>query len=249
MDCTESQHLLTAYIDDELDVTNAVLLEQHLADCGGCRYARDAVQQLRVAIKTHAVHHAAPAYLRARIQASTRAESDGNKVAAKRSWTWLNLGTALASVMAFAFAITLYWAVPSKVDQISSEIVASHARSLMADHLADVASSDRHTVKPWFTGKLDFAPTVVDLTAQGFILVGGRLDYVNGRAVAVSVYRRGQHVINVFMWPVSYDNTIESQQLSKQGYHLVSWADTGMVFWAVSDLNFAELTQLKGLLK
>ena len=249
MECTESQHLLTAFVDNELDIANAVRLEQHLAGCADCSRARDAIQRLRGVIKTHAVRHPAPAHLRERIQAATHNETGSTKAAAKRPWPWFNLGPVLAGATAFAFALTLYWAAPSKLDQLGSEIVASHARSLMVDHLADVASSDQHTVKPWFNGKLDYSPVVVDLAAQGFALVGGRLDYLNGRPVAALVYRHRQHLINVFMWPAADDKAIEPQQLSKQGYHLVSWTDAGMVFWAVSDLNVGELSELKTLLK
>ena len=249
MDCRESQLWLTAYVDNELDVADAVRLERHLADCADCSRARDAIQELRVAIKAHAVHHPAPAYLRERIRAASRGDAIVKRPVAKRPWTWLNFGPALAGATAFALALTLYWAAPSKVDQLSSEIVANHTRSLMVDHLSDVASSDQHTVKPWFNGKLDFAPVVVDLTAQGFALVGGRLDYLNGRPVAALVYRHRQHVINIFMWPAADANAKASVKLSKQGYHLINWVDAGLVYWAVSDLNPAELNQMKALLE
>ena len=248
MDCREVQRWLTAYVDDELDVANVLRLEQHLAGCADCSRAGDAVQQLRGAIKTHATHHPAPAYLRERIQAATQSEIGNKAATAKRPWTWLNLAPGLAGAAAFAFALTLFWATPSKLDQLGDEIVASHARSLMVDHLADVASSDQHTVKPWFNGKLDYSPVVVDLAAQGFALVGGRMDYLNGRPVAALVYRHRQHVINVFMWPATSHNAIAPRQLSKQGYRLINWSDTGLVYWAVSDLNSAELAQLKDLL-
>jgi anti-sigma factor (TIGR02949 family) len=249
MDCREAQLWLTAYVDNELDLAGAVRLEQHLAACANCSRARDAIQQLRGAIKAHAINHPAPPYLRERIRAASHGEAVRKRPVPKRAWTWLNLGPALAGGVAFALALTLYWATPSKVDQLGLEIVASHTRSLMVDHLSDVASSDQHRVKPWFNGKLDFAPAVVDLATQGFALVGGRLDYVNGRPVAALVYRHRQHVINVFMWPASDQKANASAQLSRQGYNLVNWVDAGLVYWAVSDLNSTELSQMKALLE
>ena len=248
MDCREAQLWLTAYVDNELDVASAVRLQQHLAACANCSRARDAIQQLRGAIKAHAANHPAPPYLRERIRAAAQGAVVRTRPVPKRPWTWLNLGPALAGGVAFALALTLYWATPSKVDQLSLEIVASHTRSLLVDHLSDVASSDQHTVKPWFNGKLDFAPAVVDLAEKGFALAGGRLDYVNGRSVAALVYRHRQHVVNVFMWPATDQKANASAQLSKQGYNLMNWVDAGMVYWAISDLNSAELSQMKALL-
>jgi anti-sigma factor RsiW len=121
------------------------------------------------------------------------------------------------------------------------EVTANHVRSLMVAHLVDIPSSDRHVVKPWFTGKLDFAPSVSDLTEHGFPLIGGRLDYLDRKAVAAVVYKRREHVINLFIWPAPQGEAGESRPVTHQGYHHLRWNDSGMVYWAVSDLNDREL--------
>lgn len=159
----------------------------------------------------------------------------------------MTFGAALAFAVVATSSFTLHLAAPSESERLREEIVSAHVRSLMASHLADVASSDQHTVKPWFDGKLDFSPPVVDLTAEGFPLVGGRLDYLNNRPVAALAYRHRQHSINLFVWPANGKQGGPTETASKQGYHLLRWTHAGMVYSAVSDLNPAELTRFKDL--
>jgi anti-sigma factor RsiW len=135
------------------------------------------------------------------------------------------------------------------MDHITQEIISGHVRSLMADHLTDVASSDQHTVKPWFNGKLDFSPPVKDLSDHGFPLVGGRLDYLENRPVAALVYRHRKHFINLFIWPSAHGSDIGKKTLASDGYNLIHWEESGMVYWAVSDLNIGELQEFAQLIQ
>ena len=159
------------------------------------------------------------------------------------SWRWLAVAGSLAVAAIIITVLVFIQSGPARDDLLAQEIVSSHVRSLMANHLNDVASSDQHTVKPWFEGKLDFSPPVTDLTARGFPLVGGRLDYIGNRPVAALVYQRRQHFINLFVWPSADESESRSKMGIRQGYNLIHWNRAGMSYWAVSDLNINELQE------
>lgn len=251
MECKETRNLLPAHADRELGLREAIEIDRHMQNCSGCRGEFARQHALREAVKKHATYFAAPGHLERRILSALPHEAPQPKRRGKSTWPWgwLNAGAVLASAFALVWSISLYLAVPSADDLLAQEVVSSHVRSLMASNIADVASSDQHTVKPWFSGKLDFSPRVSDFTAQGFPLVGGRLDYLDRRPVAALVYRHRQHVINMYCWPSSAEREAGVQTQSRQGFHLVRWAKNGMVHWAISDLNPHELMTLVQMLR
>ncbi|HEX9432024.1 MAG TPA: anti-sigma factor [Burkholderiales bacterium] len=241
MDCTESRSRLHAYLDQELDLPSVVAIDQHLASCAACKTIFTQQSALQVGIRKHAVYHEAPAGLAERI----RAQIGGTRAKAPR-WTWrwqpLQLGAALAATALVSWTAAIEYSRPRGDELIIDQVMSSHARSVMTSHLADVASSDQHTVKPWLSSKLDFSPPATDLTGAGFPLVGGRVDYVDHRPVAALVYRHREHVINVFVWPErNVARTAPMPSASRRGYNVVHWTDSGLTFWAISDLNAAEM--------
>jgi anti-sigma factor (TIGR02949 family) len=235
MDCQSIQQRLHAYADGELDVLQSAEIDAHLAGCPECARSLEAIDQIKIAVANPALYFKAPQPLRERIQSTT-------SPAKKQAFPWRVL--ALAACVLLAVSLSLPWILPTH-RFLADEIVASHIRSLQANHLFDVESTDQHTVKPWFDGKLDFAPPVRDLAGDGFPLIGGRLDYLDGRPVAALVYRRAKHVINVFIWPGAGGATVTE----RQGYNLVQFALGDMSCWAVSDLNAAELSHFVQLLQ
>jgi anti-sigma factor RsiW len=187
--------------------------------------------------------------LQKRIQTSVR-QADSS---ARAPWVvrrpWFGVAAALACVAVLAWGLGRGWLAPAADDRLATEVLAGHVRSLMTDHLTDVVSSDRHTVKPWFAGKLDFSPTVEDLASQGFPLTGGRLDYLDGRPVAALVYQHQRHIINLFSWPAPQATDTTAAAEERQGYHVIHWTKGGMTYWAVSDLNIDELQAFVQLLQ
>ena len=254
MDCKKALELLPAHLDEELDSSDAMAMDEHLKICAACHDEFIAQNTLRTDLRQNTTYFRAPQHLHERIRTALAAKDKPQP--AKRGWQWagtwgsgLNLGGMLASVTALTLSLALYWSVPSSSDLLAQEVVASHVRSLQADHLADVASSDKHTVKPWFNGKLDFSPTVADFASQGFPLTGGRLDYLDHRTVAALVYHHRQHPINVFIWPAANAQHVAPQTSTLQGYSQIHWADGQMVYWMISDLDMDELMSLAHILQ
>ena len=248
MDCKHSQQMMSAYLDAELDAADLRRMEAHLSSCAACQAPLAQLQALRDKIAAQATRHAAPEHLKQRIHAALLAERPRQADAPRRGagtrawpWAWINLGLAGAATAAFAVTLALYLGQPSAGELMEQELVASHFRALMPDHLADVASTDQHTVKPWFTGKLDFSPPVYDLAAQGYTLVGGRLDYLQRRPVAALAYRHRQHIMNLYIWPDSAGHDSAPRAAARQGFHLLHWSQDGMRYSAVSDMNPQDL--------
>jgi len=250
MNCREIQNLLHAYGDRELDVMTSLEVEKHLQTCSECKQALENQTVLGNSIATGAPYYKAPASLRDSIIASTRqaAQAEQPRIISRR-WQWnpLAAGLAMAASLALGFFLAMQFQQQSARDFLVGEIVASHVRSLLATHLMDVVSTDKHTVKPWFDGKLDFAPPVNDLTADGYPLIGGRLDYIGGRTVAVLIYQKKKHFINLFIWP-SANGGETPQTTVKNGFNIVNWNHAGMAFWAVSDVSPEDLRTFADLL-
>jgi mycothiol system anti-sigma-R factor len=247
--CTDIQAALPGYIDGELDPLRNLEIEQHLQHCGVCSKTYKADQTLQTAIQTGAQYYPAPADLRKRIRSSIPQARKGEPVFSAMPWRWLSVAASVAVVVILAWNLVPR---PDGLDAeqlVAQEVVSSHVRSLMASHLVDISSSDRHTVKPWFAGKLDFSPSVVDLTDHGFPLIGGRLDYLDKKPVAAVVYKRREHVINLFIRPAAQDSPVEHKTVARQGYHLVQWSKAGMTYWVISDVNDTELQEFVRLVQ
>ncbi|MDQ6766033.1 MAG: zf-HC2 domain-containing protein [Verrucomicrobiota bacterium] len=245
MNCEEYRPISDAYVDGELDAARNLEMEKHFESCTPCSGLRDERVLLAAAIAQHAPRYAAPAALREQVTAALRAETGERRILSfpdrKRTVIWAIAAIALIGLFLAATLLSRR----SQNDLLTKEIIASHVRSLMANHLADVVSSDHHTVKPWFDGKIDFAPPVVDLAAEGFPLVGGRLDYFDQHPVAALVYGSDKHFINLFVWPSDSKHSQASAEgkTASNGYNLQHWAGSGMDYWAVSDVNPATLGQ------
>jgi anti-sigma factor RsiW len=249
--CQEIQGLIHGYVDGELDLVHSIELERHVEGCESCSRACRAQQDLKKALQAAPLRFTAPADLRARIRASLR-EADAPAAGHRTSlwllaWRWAGAVAALALVAVMSWNLARVSRAPSGDELVAQEVIDSHVRSLMANHLADVPSTDQHTVKPWFNGKLDFSPPVQDLAKDGFPLVGGRLDYLENRPVAALVYQRRKHFINLFIWPSTHDSG--QGAVMRQGYNLLHWTHSGMVFWAASDLNNTELQEFVKLIQ
>ena len=249
MRCDDMQELIGLYSDGELGLLTGIEVEGHLQDCALCSQEYENHRALRTALRADDLYIKPPARLEKRVQRALRQAGKAATTSRRFSWRGFSLAAATAMLLiASVITITLL-AAHSEKEPVAQEIIASHVRSLMASHLTDVPSSDQHTVKPWFNGKLDFSPPVKDLASEGFSLVGGRLDYLANRPVAALVYQHRQHTINLFVWPLTAEGGNDIRELSRQGYNVIHWSDGGMSYWAVSDLNSAELHQFVDLLR
>lgn len=239
----EIRELIHPYVDGELDVANGREIEQHLGGCDDCRRLEQRVRALRTVLRKSLPSYSVPATLKRSVRTALRREArPGHPFLSP--WALFASGAACALlILTFVF----FQNARASRSTLADELVSNHIRSLLATHLVDVVSSDQHTVKPWFDGKIDFAPEVRDLSAAGFPLEGGRLDYLHGRTVVALVYRRNKHPINLFIEPAATHDHTDPVTSTRRGYNLLHWTQDGMDYWAVSDLNTAELREFAAL--
>jgi len=246
MTCQDFEAQLGAYVDAELPTAAVREMEQHLATCAACAGARERLFALRQALTEHAPALQAPPGLRASIRQAIRARVRPTATRRLPEWRWLAAAAVLVGVAAGTWRLAT---TRASTEALTEALLASHVRSLLGSHLLDVASSDQHTVKPWFNGKLDYSPSVYDLAGRGYPLLGGRLDYVANRAVAALAYGRRHHVISVFLWPAERGPTAGPATVTRQGYHMLHWIAPDYAYWVVSDLGSTELREFTQLLQ
>jgi len=234
--CEDVGRALDAYVDEACDRDTAIAIQEHLARCAACLERFADYERLGRLVRSAAPYYPASERIRSRVSLAI-----GESRAKRRILTWAAAAALAIGVGGGLIGVRSMQRAGPNADMIAEEVVTDHVRSLMADHLFDVRSTDQHTVKPWFLGKLDFSPPVSDLAAIGFPLAGGRLEYVAGHPAAALVYQRQKHTINVLVWP-SADNRSSTSVRSLRGFHVEHWVRDGMAFWAVSDVNVAELT-------
>lgn len=250
MTCDSVRDMLGAYLDGELDANAEFQLREHLAECAECPEAYRRLRSLKDGIKDGNLYYSTPPGLEARIKASLHAAKATRKDTHARLnpfRQWMAIAASVLVGLSIGLSVYVFRGGTSS-ELLAQQAVSSHVRAMIGTHLVDVPSSDQHTVKPWFNGKLDYSPPVKDLKDAGFPLVGGRIDYLDNRPVAALVYQRRKHVINLFVWPsVRGSQTKKLETLN--GYNVIRWTDAGMTFWAVSDLNAKELQQFVALLR
>jgi len=247
MGCNRSATILHGYFDSELDALGAADFERHLEQCANCIGALEALESMRWSLNAERLYEQAPAELRQNILARIGAPGPVAVFPTRAVWQWLAVAAALVLVTYTGLRVASLHRSQNYETVLAAEIIDAHLRSLQPGHLIDVVSTDQHTVKPWFDGRLDFSPPVRDFADQGFPLQGGRIDVVHGRSVAALVYGRRRHVVNVFIWPTDEKDS-PARSGSQQGYQWTAWRARGMEFCDVSDAAPSALEQLRSLL-
>ncbi len=253
--CSEWELMLHGLVDGELDAAHSLQVESHITTCAHCAGQLESLQALKQRIAQQGVQWRTPDHVRAQVlaaisrEAVTQAGAPASRHGEDRSGVlgFIRQWLFIPSLAALAASLFLVLAPMPDRRSIPDEVLAGHVRSMLVDHLTDVATSDRHTVKPWFNGKIDFSPPVVDLAQGGFPLQGGRVDYIGGRVVAALIYKRQSHIINVFVWPAAAGATTATWPAiaSRDGYSMANWSAGGLTFWVVSDVNADDLARFR----
>ena len=249
MNCLEAREMIHPYVDDELELVKTLEIEKHIRECAACAAVHRNIAALGSSMRDGSLYYRAPAGLERRIRSQVRRKSF-----TARMWR-LNWGGNWSAAAAAVLLIAMTWWIASQRGGdgqerlLASEVTSAHVRSLMAEHLWDIKSTDQHTVKPWFEGKLDFEPDVRDFKGESFSLEGGRLDYLAGRPVAALVYKHDKHYINLFIWPATGSSEQGEILTSLQGYALIHWIHAGMNYWAVSDTSEETLRKFASVVR
>jgi anti-sigma factor RsiW len=245
-----SRELIEGLVDEELDPATKAEVEEHLGGCPNCSATYSQIREQQAAIRSYSPYYNAPAHLEQSVRdALRRTSSEKTRVEGRNaSWRLLAIAASVLLVCSLGWNISQLHTRAPEQEIMAQNILSSHVRSLIGTHLLDVVSTDQHTVKPWFNGKIDFSPVVRDFSLQGFPLIGGRIEYLSGRTIAALVYQRRKHIINLFTWPSSASaGNIKESRFARNGYNELQWVDASMTYWAVSDLGLAELQQFKDL--
>ena len=247
MICEFSPTTVHGYLDGELDAVRSAEFERHLENCAECQATLQKVKSLRARLQQSSLYEYASPQLGERVRQQLGL-ADGAARTSAMPWSRRFLVPAFAGLAVAATFVVVFFLVPQPSTPIMAELIDAHVRSLQPGHLTDVQSTDQHTVKPWFDGKLDFIPPVADFSAQGFPLLGGRLDVIDGHTVAGVVYGRRKHLINLFAWPTRSQKELSDASGSRQGYNWIRWRSGDMQLCLVSDVSDADLQELKNLL-
>ncbi len=245
MSCDYTRTALHGYLDSELDAARAAEFELHLENCRECANALGAEESLRASFRHAGLYEQAPVSLRKKIRVDLQATTASPATPRIPVWRWLAVAAAILLVAGVSWYVRLRFQDSASTSPFTvAEIIDAHVRSLQPGHLTDIASTDQHTVKPWFNGKLDFSPPVKDYADEGFPLIGGRLDVLNGRNIAALVYARRKHIINVFVLPTKEADTPIHPPGLRQGYQWYHWRRQGMEYCAISDVSSSDLREL-----
>jgi anti-sigma factor RsiW len=247
MSCERAETVLHGYFDNELDAAGAAEFERHLTECPECAETLEELKKLRATMNEASLYERTPESLQKKVLAGWPKTGPVHVMPERRPWRWLAMAAAILLLAVTSWQLISMRRGGERESVLAAEVVDAHLRSLQPGHLTDVLSTDQHTVKPWFDGKVDFAPPVRDFAEQGFPLQGGRLDVVRGRATAALVYGRRKHLVNVFVWPTN-EGGFKPRAGTNQGYQWIEWSKDGMEFWAVSDVSAGDLQQLQRLI-
>jgi len=249
MECSQIEKSIELYLDSELTLSDRRDFEEHVQLCSACESKVAGLRSIQSMVSNSNIN-SAPASLKHKIQNQLK-DYTGESQEKFSIKHWFGFGAGSMAIGSFVtwFIMALLISTPEQI-QLADLVVASHVRSMMVDHKMDVLSSDRHTVKPWFNGRVDFSPTVKDLQQEGYKLLGGRLDYIQGQSVSALVYQRRAHIINAFIFKSNDKNNSNSALMSLQrdGYNLFNWKKNGLEYWVISDLNKTELNEFSLLL-